>query len=187
MIRKNRRVCGGMKPCQRSAVFVHNACRINIHQLPKNRGVWWKLAGRFDTSSNERSLYYAVETRFVKRPLPTHLGQPKSLIGELPLTTATSLYLAIRARYSRRWRESCLGPSSASGSHVYHRPQSSSVPRFTAGGRPCPIGWIKCQKLNVMTVTRAAHQARASTVRRAKRAGGEWRALSERIANRWHS
>ena len=101
--KKNRRVCGGMKPCQRSAVFVHNACR------------------------------------------------------------------------TRRWRESCVRPSSASGSHVYHRPQSSSVPRFTASGRPCPIGWIKCQKLNVMTVTRAAHQARASTVRRAKRAGAECR------------
>ncbi len=59
--------------------------------------------------------------------------------------------------------------------HVYHHPQSSSVPRFTAGGRPCPIGWIKCQKFSVITVTRAVHQARASTVRRAKRAGGEWR------------
>src|SRR5262245_2087210 len=47
IMRKNGRVGDGMEPCQRSVAFVHNTCRINVHQVPEDCGLRWKRGGVF--------------------------------------------------------------------------------------------------------------------------------------------
>ena len=36
-----------MKPFQCPVLFVHDTRRINVHQMPEDRGLWWKRSRVF--------------------------------------------------------------------------------------------------------------------------------------------
>src|SRR5215472_8457219 len=84
IMRKNGRVGDGIKPFQRFVVFMHDTRRINVHQMPEDRGLRWKRSRVFQYLFKRKLIVPCECNAICEAPrLPADFLQPKFLVGRI--------------------------------------------------------------------------------------------------------
>ena len=71
---------------------MHDSGRVNVHQMPEDRGLRWKCGGVFQYVFKRKFIILYELKRFAKRVSSLRISSNQNFsLGELPFTTATVL------------------------------------------------------------------------------------------------
>ena len=85
-VRENRRVGGGSELAQRGIGLVGNACCIDVHQMPEDGAVRWKIGCVLqDVFERQLVIPFEFDPPGQWRDFPLQLPLPKSFIGRNPI------------------------------------------------------------------------------------------------------